>query len=317
MNTTLKTLIDSVLGQNGSPSSNGEVKYYCPYCSHRKQKLQINLNENNEGAFGRYNCWVCNAKGNLITLFKKQKASPDQLSKLQGIILRITGKSLSIDKTGIKQQDTAIYLPEYFIPLSKGGNSPEYKNVLHYVRNKRHFNMIDIMRYNIGYCESGEYIKKVIIPSYDDEGDLNYFVGRSYYDVDYGKHKNPNISKNFIGWDLYINWSECIHICEGVFDAIAIKRNAIPLYGKIILTALKIKIIEKQPPAIYVILDEDAQREAIKICEEFMNSGITVFFVQLPKGEDPASLGYKTISDIISKTAELTLHDIIRFKLKM
>ena len=52
----------------------------------------------------------------------------------------------------------------------------------------------DVMRYGIGYCSEGLYSNRVIIPSYDAKGELNYFVGRSIY-KDGMKYKNPPISQ--------------------------------------------------------------------------------------------------------------------------
>ena len=83
----------------------------------------------------------------------------------------------------------------------------------------------------------------VIIPSYDSEGKLNFFVGRSYYKDATIRHKNPKVSKNIIGFESTINWKMPIVIVEGAFDAIAVKRNAIPLFGKKIMAVLKEKIL--------------------------------------------------------------------------
>ena len=109
---------------------------------------------------------------------------------------------------------------------------------------KYHTDIYDILKYRIGYCTNGLYNGKIIIPSYDANGSLNYFVGRAYYDTDY-KHKNPNASKDIVGFELHINWNMPIILVEGAFDAIAIKRNAIPLFGKTISNTLKKRIVEK------------------------------------------------------------------------
>ena len=102
---------------------------------------------------------------------------------------------------------------------------------MHYLK-KRGISIFDIIRYRIGYAETGPYSGKIIIPSYDSEGQLNYFVSRAFYENDSYKHKNPKVSKDIIGFDMLINWNEPIILCEGAFDAITIKRNAIPLFGK-------------------------------------------------------------------------------------
>lgn len=52
------------------------------------------------------------------------------------------------------------------------------------------------------------------------------------------KYKNPPAPKDTVIFDLYINWNMPVILCEGVFDAIAIKRNAIPLLGKTVQDAL-------------------------------------------------------------------------------
>ena len=88
------------------------------------------------------------------------------------------------------------------------------------------------------------YQNRIIIPSYDSDGQLNYFVGRDFYKSNM-KYKNPPIPKDIIGFDLYVDWDEPIILCEGVFDAMAIKNNSIPLFGKTILPKLYSKIVEK------------------------------------------------------------------------
>jgi DNA primase len=176
--------------------------------------------------------------------------------------------------------------------------------------------MLDILKYRIGYCEQGEYSGKIIIPSYDDAGQLNYFVSRAYYRADKQKHKNPKISKDIIGFDLTINWSQPIILCEGSFDAIAIKRNAIPLFGKIIQPALQKKIIEKRVRDIYICLDADALRNAIQIAERFMAEGLNVYFIRL-EDADASELGFEQITEIINNTDILTFERIMALKMDM
>ena len=112
------------------------------------------------------------------------------------------------------------------------------------------------------------------------DGELNYFVGRDIYEGGM-KYKNPPVSKDVIGLDLFINWNEPIVLCEGVFDAIAIRRNAIPLFGKTIPKSLMKKIYEKQVKQIYILLDSDAIMDSIKMTDSLMKNGIDVYYVNL------------------------------------
>ncbi|NQX84287.1 MAG: hypothetical protein HRS57_03760, partial [Mycoplasmataceae bacterium] len=131
-----------------------------------------------------------------------------------------------------------------FRALWNGGNNFIKKHALDYLQ-KRNVTEQDILKYNIGYCDSGMYSNRIIIPSYDVDGKLNFFVGRDFYNSKM-KYRNSPTTKDIIGFDLFINWDEPIVLCEGVFDAIAIKRNAIPLFGKTILSILMKKIYDNK-----------------------------------------------------------------------
>ena len=128
------------------------------------------------------------------------------------------------------------------------------------------------------------------------------------------KYKNPPVSKNVIGFDLFINWDEPIVLCEGVFDAIAIKRNAIPLFGKTVPKILMKKIYEKQVRTIYILLDRDALKDSIKMIDDFMKNGINVYFVDLEEG-DPSDYGFEKTINLIKKTNQTSFSDLMRMRL--
>ena len=171
----------------------------------------------------------------------------------------------------------------------------------------------DIVKYNIGYCESGEYDNKVIIPSYDGSGKLNYFVGRSFYDTKF-KHKNPKVSKDIVGFYLLVNWDTPIILCEGAFDAISIRRNAIPLFGKSIQPNLEKKILGKLVKKLYICLDSDAIKNAIGLAKKFMSYGIQTHLVALDN-RDASELGYEQINKKIYDTPPLDLKKLMEYQL--
>ncbi len=146
--------------------------------------------------------------------------------------------------------------------------------------------------------------------------DQSFLKPLIFYKADKQKHKNPKISKDIIGFDLTINWNEPIILCEGAFDAIAIKRNAIPLFGKIIQPALQKKIIEKRVRDIYICLDADALKNAIQIAERFMAEGLNVYFVEL-QDADASELGFERIRAILNETDILTFEGIMHLKMGM
>ena len=191
----------------------------------------------------------------------------------------------------------------------------DYRNALKYLREDRGFTNFDIIKYHLGYCNSGQYKHKIIIPSYNISGSLNFFVGRDFYDSSF-KHKNPNVSKDIIGFELYINWNLPVILVEGAIDAMTIKRNAIPLFGKTIPDELRKRLIEKKVKAIYVCLDKDAQKQALAVAEEFIKEGIIVYFVNLQE-KDPNEIGFEPMIKIIKETKPLSFSDLIRYKLNI
>ena len=310
MNVKLLQLLESVLGK-GKPTSGDNIAFFSPFVSHYKPKLEIDINTNHAGE-NAWHCWISDKKGRSITtLFKQLNLSREKFEQLNRII------ETTRYRTGIQvpEKTQVIQLPDAYRPLWINKNTPDFKNAIHYLT-KRGITIFDIIKYRIGYCESGEYSGKIIIPSYDTDGQLNYFVSRAYYSRDTQKHKNPKISKDIIGFGMFINWAEPIILCEGSFDAIAIKRNAIPLFGKIIQPMLQKKIIEERVKNIYICLDADALKNAIQIAEKFMAEGLNVYFIEL-KNEDASELGFQRITEILADTDVLTFERLMELKMGM
>ncbi len=180
---------------------------------------------------------------------------------------------------------------------------------------RRKVTKADILRYNIGYCEGGVYDKMIIIPSYSHEGTLNYFVARNFNEHSPVKYKNPPMSKDIVPFELFINWSSPLILCEGMFDALAIKRNAIPLLGKHIQKELMKKIVTSQVQKIYIALDKDAQKDAVKFCEYLMDEGKEVYLVDLEE-KDPSEMGFNSITNLIQTTLPLNQYDLMAKKLQ-
>jgi DNA primase len=303
-------LLEKTLG-TGRATSKGNYAFHCPFCNHQKRKLEINISSEHK----EYHCWTCNTSGKkLITLFKKLNQSRETITELFTIL------NISVYYTDKTSSETAVVqsvrLPNEYRPLYRNYNSIEQKNALKYLLRDRQLSMSEIIKYNLGYCETGQYSKMIIVPSYDIHGGLNYFVGRSYYKTDGYKHKNPDTPKNIIGFELFINWNLPIVLVEGSFDAMAVRRNAIPLFGKTISEQLRMRIIERHVKDIYICLDKDAQVQALEHAEEFMNNGINVYFVNLQE-KDPSEIGFETMCKVIADTKPLTFLDLIQYKLDL
>ena len=305
INHILVTLVDSVLGQ-GKKTSNGNYAYHCPFCHHHKPKLEINFTENKQG-YNPWHCWVCNTRGKTIVgLFKKTEASPEKIAEAKSYVK----SGYEVEEIVIKN---ALKLPEEFTPLYPIPSGISAKHALFYLK-KRNITTEDIIKYNIGYCEFGEYANMIVIPSYNANGELNFFVGRSFEKESFRKYKNPSVSKDIIPFELFINWESPIVLCEGPFDAMAIKRNAIPLLGKHIQNNLMKKIVTSKVEQIYIALDKDAQKDALDFCEVFMNEGKEVHLIDM-EDKDPSEMGFKSFLNLLHKSTPLTLSGLLSRKL--
>ena len=299
----LVTLLEKVL-MKSYQMKNGEHAFHCPFCNHHKKKLQVNCETQ------KWHCWVCNKGGYKIgILLRKINAPKNIISE----VLKILGDYQGVSKEKEEVTKYDVSLPQCYKPLWKKSDDPLYKNAIHYLK-QRNIGSLDILRYSIGFCSSNGYSNRIIIPSYDSDGKLNYFMARDMFPNSKFKYKNPPMSKDTVGFELFINWKEPIVLCEGVFDAIAIRHNAIPLFGKFPSKTLVMRLVEKKVKKIYVALDEDAKQDAIKLSKFLMDYGINTYLLEMD-GKDPSELGFKQFWDIVKETKQTKFSDIIKGKL--
>jgi DNA primase len=299
-------LLESVLGK-GKKSKNDDYDFFCPFCKHRKPKLVVNVTS------GMFNCWTCHphTKGRSpIALLKKLNVDSSVISEM---------KNYFKDNTKIKlDQDVvhAVSLPKEFIGLENCDATLKCRHALAYL-NTRGITLQDIIKYNIGYCESGKYKDRIIIPSYDKDYKLNYFIARSINEETFQKYDAPKCKKaEIIGFENTINWEVPIVLCEGAFDAIAVKRNAIPLFGKTIPKSIMMKLAMTSVKTVYLALDKDAISQAIDSAEQLMKLGKDVYLVNLQE-KDPSDLGFTKITELLHSAKQLTFQTLFGIKMGM
>ena len=298
-------LLNRVLKSQGQElTKENEYMWWSPFVNHHKPKLQVNIKN------GKWHCWVSGQGGhNLFQLFKKVKATKKQYQELNEL-----SDNFSFEYVPTKQENKEVKLPDEYKPMWTKSNSPTYKHALKYLQS-RGVSQDDMIKYSIGYCEDGLYSNRIIIPSYDDEGQLNFFIGRDIFDSKL-KYRNSPTPKDIIGFELFVNWEEPILLVEGALDAITSKVNSIPLFGKTIMNNLKRKILEKKVKTLYVALDNDAVKDSMKIVEELMNEGIKVHMIKLTE-KDPNDIGYEKFTDIKNSTNETSFRELVKYKLGM
>lgn len=304
----LASLLDSVLGEGDDRKSTNDRKYFCPFCKHHKKKLEIQLVTNEDGE-NPWACWSCHERGKTISsLFRKLKVGKKILSKLESIV--------KTSKTKVEKTYDVLELPAEFKSLLKVSDRDLLgRHALVYIKS-RGLTEYDILKYNIGYCDSGKYEGKIIVPSYDDDNVLNFFVARYSNDSSGNPYDNPRVSKNIIPFENFINWGVPVNLCEGFFDMAAIKRNCIPLLGKFISDKLMMKLLSPSVKKIYISLDNDALKEALRHAETLLSYNKKVYLVEL-SDKDPGKMGFEEYTKLVQMAKPLTLSMIMQLKFKL
>ena len=298
-------ILNDVLGA-GTSMKNDEQAHFCPFCHHHKKKLQVNIKTQ------YWHCWVCDAKGRKIQRLLK-RLNVD--SRKQKKLYEIYGDDYIVYNKDTVDEKVELRLPSEFKSLLKipdGKINPVYRKALKYAKD-RGITKEDITKYNIGYCDGGMYSNRIIIPSYDLDNRLNYFIARSVHPEEKFKYKNPPVSKNVIMFENQINWNEPITLVEGVFDAMAVKRNSIPILGKFVPNKLNEAIFKNEVKSINILLDEDAQGQALHYTMQFQNQGITTKNI---KPTDASDMGFSEVNNKLKESKQTGFGDIISQKLK-
>ena len=208
-------ILREILGS--SFRSGSERLYYCPKCNHHKNKLSVNIDKD------AFKCWVCDYKGANVRRLVRSYGNFTQLKKwdrLSGKVELSSFDSLMVEKLFGKPDDekALVNLPEEFCFLGSSRlptSSAPARNFL----SKRGVSKRDILKWKIGYCATGEYAGRVVIPSFNMDGRVDYFIARSY-SGDWRKYLAPPASRELVFNDLYVDWDDDLVIVEGVFDAI-------------------------------------------------------------------------------------------------
>ena len=285
----LVELLRDVLGHEKQHyESKGQISFDCPVCAAEKGLENGDGKGNLEINYSKhvYKCWSCGetlgTQGPLGRLFDKY-ASKSQ-KKVYNLIKPEELKQQEAKKPKLK-------LPEGYTTFED--SNPRFIPHIEAYRYLQSRGITDdiIKKYKIGYTATGDFAYRIIVPSYNKEGALNYFVARSFVPKKM-KYKNPTTPKDEIIFnESLIDWDKDIHICEGAFDAFFLD-NSIVMLGKKMSELLFSTIYEKANGNIIICLDEDAWADALKLYHT-LNGGRLynkIKIIKPPKGMDVADL---------------------------
>lgn len=285
-------ILTQILGSYSS--SGGELLFKCPFCSHHKKKLSVNIAKN------ACKCWICNWSTPNLTRIVKRLGSYTQIcewNELCGIVeIAEYDRIFQLSTEEESEVEQILSLPEEFQSLCTKNNSLTSLKARRYLK-ERGVSKEDIYKWKIGYAISGEYENRVIVPSFNEDGKVNFYVGRRFDGGEWSKYKNPDVSKDIVFNELYVDYDSDVIIVEGVFDAIK-AGNAIPILGSTLKDNSKLfKQLIRKDPAIYIALDPDAEFKAEKLIKDLLTYDAEVYKIPVPVGTDVGNMSHQDFLD--------------------
>lgn len=321
----IQNIFEDVQGLNETE----QLQVNCPRCQEKdglstpdgKYNLEINT------ARRVFRCWKCDeprfsgSLGKLVRIFG---------SRIDYDIYKSYAGSFSdYDGNEDLTEFVEVRLPDEMISFSDMNTSnPDHFEAYNYLINNRKLSRDIILKYRLGFCTTGYYAKRIIIPSFDKDGDINYFVGRYYGNEVINKknppYRNPKADKDLIIFNEgLINWDSTIYLVEGVFEMLSFPVNCVPILGKIISTTLFMKLKEIKPE-IVVLLDPDAYKSSVELFYTLQTIYVgheeRVKIVKLPTTEDLDELrknrGIDEVIKALYTARGLTIDDYFTYKLR-
>lgn len=243
--------------------------------SYGKNKLSVSFD------IFKYKCWVCEQFGSVSSIAKDyfdtidKKFVAEARKELQSYF------AISISERGIISNVTIREETKDFLPLISFDDEDEYdiqrNKILRYAFNKRGLTMEHLFYYRLMFTRRGRYSNMLIVPSYDKNNEMNYFIGRSVLENPKYKFGKPSIPKEHIIFnERFIDWNKQLIIVEGPIDYLQLHGfNRTILDGSSIgKESLLLQRLKYHRPIVKLLLDPDALEKTYKISMQLKRFGI-------------------------------------------
>lgn len=292
-----------VFGDYQITKAGTNIQVLCPICYHlkkkhgkiyNKKKLAIEINTH------VLHCWVCSYKSkNLLHLLKKYKSNfvDSYIENFKNSILLDANLGNDI----IVSQEVTI--PDGFELLALNLNSKNnYINkILNYLKSRGINKEEDIWYWRFGFAQNNiSFSNRVVIPSFDKDGKLNYYTARTLIDAN-PKYLNPFVNREHIIFnELNIQWDKELTLVEGVFDLIKCNENATCILGSELTANYELfqKIVLNKTPVV-LGLDPDATKKTMNIAERLYEFCVPVKIIEYNNMNDIGSKTKKEFNDLL------------------
>lgn len=310
--------IEKVFGEGKYSNGGLNVSVLCPNCADKKEpgynkkKLVIRTD-----TFLSH-CWVCNTKSkNLLPWIRNWY--PQYLNEYVTTFLK--GQQLTeVNVEELEQAAPAVVLPEGFELLlkSKGIEASRAKS---YLTRRGIFANRDYWYWKLGIAPENEDLQgRIIIPSFDSEGNLNYWTARTYNKKTFPKYLNPSVARESVIFnEINIDWKKPLTLVEGPFDLLKCNENATCLLGSTFGPDYLLfrRIVENETPVV-LALDEDAKEKSIMISKSLLEYGIKVKVLEVSKEKgDVGAMTKEEFKELEADGKDFTIDNFLLRKIRM
>ena len=282
------------------------VSVRCPKCgntSSGKKKLVIRLDND------QHHCWVCDLKGkNLLSTLRKYFPSYiDEYCKKY----MTSSQKFAVSQDSV-EENVSIQIPRGFrlLSTSLSAGDPDIKDTISYAYS-RGLTTRDLWYFRLGTCSSGRFRRRLIMPSFDEDGHLNYFVGRSIDAGNKMKYVNAKVPKKTVIFNaINIDWSSELTLVEGPLDLVKCNDNATCLLGSSLSEdyALFRGIIQNSTPVL-LAMDPDAAGKAQNIARKLSYYGCEVRMLNVAPFDDVGDMRKQDFIEAREKAKKWSRND--------
>ena len=290
--------IKAIFGGGSLDVRGTNIAVACPACGGKssKKKLSIHLET------GRCHCWVCGLRSSRVSSIIYKHISRDVAAEYRQQC-EGGGRQLDDEDEDKEQAPPPLQLPEDFTPIFSRASerNPDARAAARYLV-QRGFSVDDIIRFRLGVAQSVR--RRVVIPSFDAEGGLNFFTSRAIDPDTTLRYANCRVKKTDIVFnELNIDWARPLTVVEGPFDLMRCPDNSTCVLGSSLGMGhlLFQRIVTHRTPVV-LALDSDMKAKAQRIAELLYSYDCDVRIAESPKeGKDMGDLTYATALEIIDR----------------
>jgi hypothetical protein len=307
--------IESVFG-SGTMARNGRnFAVKCPFCAPRdpqKRKLVILMEDD------RTHCWTCGYKAHTLVPLVRKFGTRDQLIEYRDRFMPATEANVRCLFINLSSDEPErIALPKDFrLLVTASTHDPDVLAIKRYLMEPlpvgRALTERDLWYFKIGYSNDPRWKRRALVPSFDHEGQLNWFVGRAIDKRRTPRYDMPEGDKLAIVFnELNLDWTKEMVLCEGAFDLMKCPDNSVPLLGSDLneQSAVFNRILANSTPVVLALDGDMRVKKTPKIARRLAGYDIPVRVVRMEADMDPGNASKLEMKQLIADARPLDWQD--------